>query len=113
VSFVALLAPALSALLLAAHFLRAGQAAGVVVSVALLAVLAIPRRWAARAAQAALLAGAAERIRTLVLLVAARREARAPYGRLAVILATVALGTAASALVLESWLGVGAGPTLS
>ena len=101
-SLLPLLAPALSALLLAAHFLRAGQAAGVAASLALLALLAIPRRWAARVAQAALLAGAAEWIRTLVALVAARREAHAPYARLAVILAAVAAGTAASALALES-----------
>ncbi len=101
-SFFSLLAPAVSALLLAAHFLRGGQAAGVAVSLAILAALAIPRRWAARAAQAALLAGAAEWIRTLVVLVAARREAHAPYGRLAVILAAVAAGTLASALVFES-----------
>jgi hypothetical protein len=102
VSFVALLAPALSAVLLAAHFLRAGQAAGVAASLVLLAVLAVPRRWAARVAQAALLLGAAEWIRTLVLLVVERREAHAPYARLAVILAAVAVGTAASALVFES-----------
>jgi hypothetical protein len=102
VSFVLLLAPVLSTLVLAAHFLRGGQAAGVAVSLALLAVLAIPRRWAARAAQAALLVGAAEWVRTLLVLVAERRGAHAPYGRLAVILAAVAAGTAASALVLES-----------
>jgi hypothetical protein len=102
VNFIALLAPALSALLLAAHFLRAGHAAGVAVSLALLAVLAIPHRWAARAAQAALLLGGAEWIRTLAELVAERREAHAPYARLAVILAAVAVGTIASALVFES-----------
>lgn len=99
---VLLLAPALSALVLAAHFLRAGQAAGVAASLALLVLLAIPRRWAARVLQAGLLLGAAEWIRTLVLLVAARREAQAPYTRLAVILVAVAAVTAASALVFES-----------
>jgi hypothetical protein len=102
VSFLALLAPALSAPFLAAHFLRAGQTAGVAASLALVALLAIPRRWAARAAQAALLLGAAEWIRTLVLLVAERRAAHAPYGRLVVILSAVAAGTVASALVFES-----------
>ena len=101
-SLLLLLAPALSALLLAAHFLRGGQALGVAASLALLAVLAIPRRWAARLAQAALVAGAAEWIRTLLVLVAARRDAQAPYARLALILAGVAAGTAASSLVLES-----------
>jgi hypothetical protein len=102
VSFVLLLAPALSALVLAAHFLRAGQAIGVAVSLALLVLLAIPRRWAARVVQAGLLLGAAEWLRTLLALVAARREAQAPYTRLAVILAAVASVTAASALVFES-----------
>ena len=97
-----LLAPALSALLLAAHFLRAGQYLGVAAALALLAVLAIPRRWAARVSKVALLAGAAEWIRTLVVLVASRREAQAPYMRLAVILGAVALVSAASTLVFES-----------
>ena len=101
-TFVALLAPALSALLLAAHFLRAGQWAGVGASFALLAVLAIPRPWASRAAQAALVLGAAEWIRTLVQLVAERREEHAAWARLAVILGTVAGLTAAAALVFES-----------
>jgi len=104
-TFAALLAPALSALLLAAHFLRSGQWAGFVASLRLLAVLAVPRRWAARAAQAVLLLGGAEWLRTLIGLVAARREERAPYVRLAVILGTVAALTAASALLFESrWL---------
>lgn len=101
-SFVLLLAPALSAVVLAAHFLRGGQWVGVAASLALLALLAIPRRWAARAAQAALLLGGAEWTRTLVVLVAERRESQAPYARLAVILWTVAAVTAASALVFES-----------
>lgn len=98
----ALVLPALSALILAAHFLRAGQPAGVVASLALLGLIAIPRRWAARAAQAALLLGAAEWTRTLVALVGERREAHAPFARLTVILAVVAAGTAGSALVFES-----------
>jgi hypothetical protein len=102
VTFVALLAPALSAVVLGAHFLRAGRAAGVVASLALIVLLAIPRRWAARAVQAGLVLGAAEWIRTLLVLVAARREAHAPYTRLGVILAAVGAGTAASALVFES-----------
>lgn len=101
-SFVLLLAPALSALLLAAHFFRAGQAAGAAASLALLGILAIPRRWAALAAQAALLLGAVEWIRTLVSFVDERRQAHAPYGRLVVILTAVAALTAASALVFES-----------
>ena len=101
-SFVSLLVPALSALLLAAHFYRAGQAAGIVASLALLALLAIPRRWAARAAQAALLLGSVEWIRTLVVFANERREAHAPYGRLVLILTAVAALTAASALVFES-----------
>ena len=99
---LALLAPAVSALLLAAHFLRAGQVAGVAASLAILVLLAVPRRWAARAVQVGLLLGAAEWIRTLILLVAARREAHARYARLTLILAAVAFLTAASALVFET-----------
>ena len=98
---VPLLAPALSAFLLAGHFLRAGEPAGVAASLALLGVLAVPRGWAARLAQAALLIGAAEWIRTSIVLVTARREAHAPYARLAAILGAVAAATAASALVFE------------
>jgi len=102
VSFLALLVPILSALLLGAHFLRAGQWAGVGASLGLLVLLTIPRRWAARAAQAALLLGAAEWLRTLVRLVEERREEHAAYVRLAVILGAVAALTAASALVFRS-----------
>jgi hypothetical protein len=102
VTLAALLAPALSALILAAHFLRAGQWAGVGASLALLVVLAIPRPWAARVAQAALVLGAAEWLRTLIQLVGERRAEHAPYVRLAVILGAVAVLTAVSALVFES-----------
>lgn len=102
VTLLRILGPALSALLLAAHFLRAGQTAGVAASLALLALIAVPRRSAARAAQVALLAGAAEWLRTLFRLVAARREANAPYGRLVLILAAVAAATAASAFLLRT-----------
>ena len=102
-TLLALLAPILSALLLGAHFLRAGQWAGVAASLALLVLVAIPRPWAARAAQAALLLGAAEWLRTLIQLVAERREEHAAYTRLAAILGAVALLTALSALVFETW----------
>lgn len=101
-SLAALVLPALSALILAAHFLRAGQTAGVAASLALLALLAVPRRWAARVVQVGLLLGVVEWVRTLVQLVAARREAHEPYGRLVLILAAVAAATVASALVFES-----------
>lgn len=101
-TFLALLAPALSALLLAAHFLRAGQWAGVAASLSILAVLAIPRRLAARVAQAALVLGALEWTRTLVRLVAERRGEHAAFTRLAVILGAVAVSTALSALAFRS-----------
>jgi len=100
VSLLALLLPVLSALLLGAHFLRAGQWAGVGASLGLLVLLAIPRRWAARAARALLLLGAAEWVRTLLRLVAERRDEHGAYVRLAVILGAVAALTAASSLVL-------------
>ena len=101
-TLLALLAPAVSALLLAAHFLRAGQWAGVAAALAILVLLAIPRSWAARAAQASLLLGAAEWVRTLVRLVAERREEHAASTRLAAILGAVALLTVLSALAFQS-----------
>ncbi|HQR46575.1 MAG TPA: hypothetical protein PLB02_11295 [Thermoanaerobaculia bacterium] len=99
---LSLLPPVLSLLVLAAHFFRAGQPALSVVSLLLVALLAVPRPWAARTLQAALLLGAAEWVRTSIFFVGIRREAGRPWGRLAAILAAVTVVTALSALVFES-----------
>ena len=93
--------PALAAIVLAAHFFRAGQVAAAALSVGALLLLAVPRAWAARVLQLALLAGAVEWLRTLALFASARIAMGQPYLRLALILVGVALFTAASAAVFQ------------
>jgi hypothetical protein len=93
--------PALAALLLAAHFYRAGHLAFAALSLGALVLVAVPRAWAARLLQVALLAGAAEWLRTLALFASARISMGQPYLRLTLILVAVALFTAASAAVFQ------------
>ena len=97
-----LLPVVLSLLILAAHFFRSDIGELVGLSVLSIALLAVPRRWAARLLQIALLAGAAEWVRTLVALYQARAQHGMPAGRMMVILAAVALFTAASALLFHT-----------
>lgn len=97
-----LLPVVLSLLVLAAHFMRQSQPVLVVLSMALLALLAVPRRWSARVLQAALVLGAAEWVRTLVFLARIRSEFGMPATRMALILGLVAAFTAASALVFRT-----------
>jgi hypothetical protein len=96
-----LVLPSLAAILLAAHFYRAGQLVLAALSVGALVLLAVPRPWAARALQVALLAGALEWLRTLALFASARMAMGQPYLRLALILVAVAAFTAASATVFQ------------
>jgi hypothetical protein len=98
-AYLLLLLPALASVLLAAHFYRAGELALAAASLALIALLAVPRRGAARAVQIAL--AALEWLRTLAVFAAARMSAGQPYLRLAVILLAVAAVTALSALVFR------------
>ena len=93
--------PSLAAILLAAHFYRAGHLAFAALSVAALLLIAVPRAWAARVLQVALLAGAFEWLRTLVLFASARMAMGQPYLRLTLILVGVAAFTAASAAVFQ------------
>ena len=97
-----LLPVVLSLLVLAAHFLRAGNLIMVVLALALLGLLAVPRAWAGRTLQIALLLGAVEWLWTLVRLVSARARAGEPALRMALILGAVALLTALSALVFRT-----------
>ena len=101
-TIVGLLPVILSALVLAAHFFRAGDPVGVAASLAGLALLLVPRAWAARAVQIGLAIGAAEWVRTLVVFTAQRRALGEPWGRLVVILGAVALFTLLSATVFYS-----------
>ncbi len=87
----------LSFLLVAAHFFRAGQTAGVVAALLIPFLLLVPRRWVAYALQAALLLAAAEWVMTLVWMVRERQALGEPAVRLGVILGAVAAFTAASA----------------
>jgi len=106
-----LLAPAaLSLLVLGAHFLRAGQLPLVVLMMALMGLLLVRRRWAARTVQVALLAGAAEWVRATLALMGERASLGMPYRRMAVILGAVAAVCAASTLLfrvprVRAWFG--------
>lgn len=92
----------LSLIVLGAHFYRAGNYFGVAVALGLLALLAVRRRWVARAIQVVLVLGAAEWIRTVVRLAAWRTEHGQPALRMTLILVAVALVTALSALIFET-----------
>lgn len=89
----------LSFLLLAAHFFRFGQIALVALALLLPLLLLVRKPWAARVAQVALLLGAAEWVRTIIVFASARMTVGYPYLRMALILGAVALFTAGSALL--------------
>ncbi len=91
----------LSALLLAAHFYRAGQAAVVAVSLVLPALLLFKRSWVPTVISVALILGAFEWIHTLLKIATIRADMGAPWLRMALILGTVALFTAGSAFVFR------------
>mgnify|MGYP001765254375 CR=1 FL=1 len=93
--------PSVAAILLAAHFYRAGQLVLAALSVGVLVLLAVPRPWAARVLQGALLAGALEWLRALAVFASARMALGQPYLRLTLILVAVAVFTAASAAVFQ------------
>ncbi len=96
-----LAAPMLALALLGAHFFRAGSIALVMGCLALMALTAVPRSWAALAVQGGLALGALEWVRTLMVLSAARVAAGVPAMRMVAILATVAAATALSILVFH------------
>ena len=87
--------------LLAAHFSRADMLPAVVVSLITPFLLLIRRPWIARSIQVLLLIGAAEWIRSMFGYIEVRKEIGEDWGRLAIILVTVALLTACSALVFR------------
>lgn len=88
--------------LLGAHFFRAGAQLPVLACLAVLAVMAIPRPWAARVVQVSLVLGTLEWLRTLVTLASARAAAGEPAARLVAILGTVAAVSLVSALVFRN-----------
>ena len=98
---VALVPVALSTVLLAAHFLRAGWLPVVVILVALIPLLGLRRRWVPRVFQLLLGLGALEWLRTLLELRELRMALGEPHARMVAILGGVALFTALSAATFE------------
>lgn len=96
-----LILPFLALLLLAAHFYRADWPAAAILSAALTLLLAVPRPWAARTLQLALVLGAIEWLRTLAAFAAMRMAAGQPYLRLVLILGGVAGFTLLAAWVFQ------------
>ena len=96
------LTPAIvSLLLLSAHFYRAGWVFLVVYYLSLVGLLFVRRAWVARLVQISLVIGSVEWVRTLVGYVAVRQTSGQLWVRLVVILGTVALIAALSALVFQ------------
>ncbi len=92
----------LSFLMLAAHFYRAGQQLLALVSILILFLLFVKKFWVPYLMQAALVLGALEWLRSLMMLVHIRMEWGQPWQRLAIILGGVALFTLLSALVFRA-----------
>jgi hypothetical protein len=91
----------LCALLLGAHFYRSYDYVLLGISLLLPFILFIRKVWAARATQIFLLLGAAEWIRTTIMLADIRQQEGMPWTRLVVILGSVALFTALSAFLFQ------------
>lgn len=99
---LAIVPAVLAFLLLAAHFYRAGAMLLVPVCVVLAVVVCLRRTWAQRAAQAALVLGSLEWIRTLFAFAADRVALGRPWGRLALILGAVVAFTLLAAWLLQT-----------
>jgi len=98
---VRLLPVLLSFGLLAAHFSRANLFPLVILSLAIPFLLFIRKTWVARSIQVLLVLGAAEWIRAMFGYIEIRKSIGEDWGRLAIILITVALLTACAGLVFR------------
>ena len=96
-----LVVPGLALLLLAAHFMHAGLEPLAAACILLVALLLLPRAWAARVVQAVLAAGAIEWALTAYGLAQQRAAQGQPYTRLLVILGLVAVFTAVAAALFQ------------
>lgn len=101
-NFVRLLPVVFSFLLLAAHFVRAGENFYALALLILLLLLTLKKSWVPWVIQVTLLLGAFEWLRTLMFVAQMRIEFGQPWTRMAIILAAVALFTALSGLVFRS-----------
>ncbi len=88
--------------LLAAHLLRAGLFILIPALLLMLPLLFVPRGWVARLWQLVLMASALEWVRMGVFEAAKREDQGAPWLRLVLILAAVALLAVVSALLFET-----------
>jgi hypothetical protein len=102
VNFLRLLPIFISFLLLAAHFMRAGQDYIMLPVVILPLLLFVRKPWIPRVFQLVLLLGAIEWLRTLFVFAQMRITFGEPWLRLAVILGAVALFTALSGMVFRA-----------
>jgi hypothetical protein len=98
---VRLLPVFLSALVLAAHFLRSGRFSLTTLCLLFPVILLIRHKVSARIVQLALVLGSLEWVRTLVVLASHRQAMGEAWTRMAIILGAVAAFTAASALVFK------------
>jgi hypothetical protein len=94
--------PVLALLLLAAHFYRGGAYPLAVIAIALTGLTFVANRWAGQALALLLLCGAVEWLRTAWIFATLRDSMGLPFGRLLVILGTVAVFTLISAYVAWS-----------
>jgi len=100
-NFVRVLPVILAFGLLAAHFSRANMVPLVILSLAVPFLLLIRRAWVARSIQLMLLLGALEWIRSMFGYIEVRKSMGEDWGRLAIILVTVAVLTACAGLVFR------------
>ncbi|HVT88700.1 MAG TPA: hypothetical protein VHD56_07610 [Tepidisphaeraceae bacterium] len=101
-SFVLLLPVILSLLVLAAHFLHAGNLVMVVACLLLPWLLLVRKSWTVRVIQIVLVLAAFEWLRTMVVLMNERQVAGEPWIRMVIILGAVMLFTVASGLVFAA-----------
>ena len=87
--------------LLAAHFSRADMFPLVIISLAIPLLLLVKKAWAARSIQVLLVLGAAEWIRSMFGYIEVRKSIGEDWGRLAIILVTVAVLTLCAGLVFR------------
>lgn len=101
-NFLRLLPVFVSFLLLAAHYLRAGQTLVLFILAGLLLLLFVKKYWVPWVIQLALLLGAVEWIYTLVSVAQMRIDLGMPWARMGIILGVVAMFTLFSGLVFRS-----------
>jgi hypothetical protein len=94
-----LLPAILSALLMAAHFLRAGHLGLVLLCLAAPLLLLVPRRWAGVLIQVLLVLAAAEWLRTMAAIIVERQQRGEPFRAVIYILGSVALWNVVAALI--------------